>query len=177
MTLRQRPWLMAEFVLFLAFGCWVSGLVGWVSHQLAMRGASPGSPMLGLASYRVGIEGQPIPGLDDNTSGLTFSPATGTLDPLMLYAVVFRAHGNTAALVSADLGRPPMRDVQAEIHKRAASLGVLHVFFAATHTHHAPEMDVPDAPHANAVMDAAVEAIAEALGLSLIHISEPTRPY
>jgi len=91
-------------------------------------------------------------------------PATGTLDPLMLYAVVFRAHGNTAALVSADLGRPPMRDVQAEIHKRAASLGVPHVFFAATHTHHAPEMDVPDAPHANAVMDAAVEAIAEALG-------------
>lgn len=79
MTLRQRPWLLAGIVLILAAGLWVSGLVGLVAHQLAMRGASPGSPMLGLASYRVGIEGQPIPGLDDNTSGLTFSPATGTL--------------------------------------------------------------------------------------------------
>ncbi len=106
----------------------------------------------------------PAPGLPLWGYAERKGPATGTLDPLMLRAVVFRAHGTTAALVSADLGRPPMRDVQAEIHKRAAGLGVPHVFFAATHTHHAPEMDVPDAPHANVVMDATVEAIADALG-------------
>lgn len=90
-------------------------------------------------------------------------PATGTLDPLMLHAVVFRANGTTAALVSADLGRPPMKDVMQTIRERAASLGVPHVFFTVTHTHHAPEMDVPNAPHADAVRDATLEAIADAV--------------
>jgi uncharacterized protein YjiK len=39
----------------------------------------PGAATLSLATYQVGIEGAPIAGLDDNTSGLTFSPLTGTL--------------------------------------------------------------------------------------------------
>ncbi|HQE83418.1 MAG TPA: neutral/alkaline non-lysosomal ceramidase N-terminal domain-containing protein [Candidatus Hydrogenedentes bacterium] len=90
-------------------------------------------------------------------------PANGVLDPLMVYAVVFRGKETTAALVSADLGRPPMKDVLDAIRERAASLGVAHVFFAATHTHHAPEMDVPNAPHANAVLEGTIEAIAEAV--------------
>lgn len=90
-------------------------------------------------------------------------PATGMLDPLMLYAVVFRTGETTVALVSADLGRPPLRNVLDTINARAASLGVPHVFFAATHTHHAPEMDIPNAPHANVVIEATLGAIAEAL--------------
>ena len=76
---RRSIWLAAGIVLILAAILWVSGLVGLAAHQLAMRGTSPGTPTLGLVGYHVGIEGIPITGLDDNTSGLTFSPATGTL--------------------------------------------------------------------------------------------------
>ncbi|MFO7974873.1 MAG: neutral/alkaline non-lysosomal ceramidase N-terminal domain-containing protein [Candidatus Hydrogenedentota bacterium] len=90
-------------------------------------------------------------------------PATGVLDPLMVYALVFRAGDTTAALVSADLGRPPMHDVMQVIRAQAADHGIAHVFFTTTHTHHAPEMDVPNAPYANTVLKATVEAIAEAL--------------
>ena len=79
MTVRRRNWLAAGIVLVLAAALWASGVVGLAAHQLAMRGTAGGTPTLNLASYRVGIEGLPIPGLDDNTSGLTFSPATGTL--------------------------------------------------------------------------------------------------
>jgi neutral ceramidase len=90
-------------------------------------------------------------------------PATGVLDPLMLYALVFRAGDTTAALVSADLGRPPMKDIIEAIRLQAAALGISYLFFTATHTHHAPEMDVPNAPHASAVLDATVDAIRQAL--------------
>ena len=58
---------------------WASGIVGLAAHQLAMRGTPTGTPSLDLSRYRVGIEGTPILGLSENTSGLTFSAATGTL--------------------------------------------------------------------------------------------------
>lgn len=76
---RRHIWLGTAIVLVLAAGLWASGVVGLAAHQLAMHGTATATPTLNLASYRVGIEGAPIPGLDDNTSGLTFSPATGTL--------------------------------------------------------------------------------------------------
>ena len=79
MTMRRHPWLAAGVVLILAAGLWISGLVGLAAHQLAMRGTASGTATLDLADYHVGIEGIAIPGLDDNTSGLTFSPKTGTL--------------------------------------------------------------------------------------------------
>jgi uncharacterized protein YjiK len=45
-----------------------------------MSGTAPeATQSLSLATYQVSIEGKPITGLDDNTSGLTFSPKTGTL--------------------------------------------------------------------------------------------------
>ena len=79
MTGRRRNWLAAGIVLALAAALWASGVIGLAAHQFAMRGAMTGTPALNLSSYRVGIEGAPIAGLADNTSGLTFSPATGTL--------------------------------------------------------------------------------------------------
>ena len=79
MTGRRRNWLAAGIVLALAAALWASGVIGLAAHQFAMRGAMTGTPTLNLSSYRVGIEGAPIAGLADNTSGLTFSPATGTL--------------------------------------------------------------------------------------------------
>ena len=50
-------------------------------HHLATRGipVDRQDDNLWLADYRVGIERLPIEGLDDNTSGLTFSPVTDTL--------------------------------------------------------------------------------------------------
>lgn len=69
--------------LVLAMGAagalWASGVVGLAAHQLATRGTPDVTARLRLADYRVGIEGAEIAGLADNTSGLTFSPATGTL--------------------------------------------------------------------------------------------------
>lgn len=69
--------------LVLAMGAagvlWASGVVGLAAHQLAVRGTPDVTARLRLADYRVGIEGAEIAGLSDNTSGLTFSPATGTL--------------------------------------------------------------------------------------------------
>ena len=82
MTALLRPrflWSSLALALLAVGAFWASGIVGLAAHQLAMRGTSTATPTLSLSSYHVGIEGQPIAGLDDNTSGLTFSPATGTL--------------------------------------------------------------------------------------------------
>ena len=75
-----RRWLAAGVILLTVVFLWASGLVGFAAHQLAMPDSPPNvAQSLSLASYEVGIEGVPIVGLDDNTSGLTFSPLTGTL--------------------------------------------------------------------------------------------------
>lgn len=91
-------------------------------------------------------------------------PATGTLDPLYAKAVVFRAGDDAAALVSLDLGRTPLDAVRARLCERAARAGVGHVFLAATHTHHAPEMDVENAPHIDVIERLIGDAIEEAVG-------------
>ena len=76
---RKRRRLLVPIVLILVAGLWVSGLVGLAAHQLAMRATEDVPGTLDLASYHVGIEGAPITGLAKNASGLTYSPATGTL--------------------------------------------------------------------------------------------------
>jgi uncharacterized protein YjiK len=77
---RRLVWFLLPVAALAAAVLWASGVVGLLAHQLAM----PGDPLrpadaLSFSSYQVGIEGQPIPGLSENTSGLTFSPLTGTL--------------------------------------------------------------------------------------------------
>lgn len=81
-TPRLRPrvlWSGLALALVAVGAVWASGIVGLAAHQLAMRGTSTGMPSLDLSRYQVGIEAAPILGLSENTSGLTFNPATDTL--------------------------------------------------------------------------------------------------
>lgn len=77
---RRLLWLAAALSLAGA-GLWFSGLVGLAIHAIAMRTLTDDqrARSLSLADYAVGIEGRTLAGLPDNTSGLTFSSATGTL--------------------------------------------------------------------------------------------------
>ncbi len=73
-------WLLAGLALILASGVWAGGLFGLAAQVLAIRALPPDRiEGLDLGAYQVGIEARPIEGLTDNTSGLTYSPATGTL--------------------------------------------------------------------------------------------------
>jgi len=90
-------------------------------------------------------------------------PATGTLDPLCAKAAVFRANGTTVAIVSLDLGRVPLEHICSRIRRRAETKGVDYVFFAATHTHHAPAMEIADAPYMPQIESGIGDAIEEAV--------------
>lgn len=74
-------WLLPGLALLLATGAWAAGLVGLAAQVLAIRAQPPDAPQdrLGFGAYQVAVEARPIDGLTDNTSGLTYSPATGTL--------------------------------------------------------------------------------------------------
>ncbi len=93
-------------------------------------------------------------------------PATGTLDPLYARAVTFRAGGDTACVVSLDLGRAPDEESCARIRERARRAGVQHVMLCATHTHHGPIMEFADKPYVAEIERAIGDAI-EASAASL----------
>ena len=78
---RWRLWLPLVLLPVIATGAWAGGLVGLALQILSIRSLAPDpyGGRLALGSYQVGIEGSPIAGLSDNTSGLTYSAATGTL--------------------------------------------------------------------------------------------------
>ena len=81
---RRRRWLyrlLPALALLLATGAWAGGLFGLAAQILTIRDLAPDpfGGRLDLGRYQVGIEARPISGLDENTSGLTFSSATGTL--------------------------------------------------------------------------------------------------
>lgn len=89
-------------------------------------------------------------------------PATGTLDPLYAKTIAFQAGENIAALVTLDLGRP-LNDVALDrIRERARAADVDYVFFTASHTHHAPVLEMPDAPYMPAIENGVAESIEEA---------------
>ena len=102
--------------------------------------------------------GAPLWGYTERQGG-----ASGTLDPLYAKAVVFRAGRKAVAIVSLDLGRVPLEDVCNRIRQRALAKGVDYVFFAATHTHHAPVMEIPDAPYMPGIESGIGDAIEEAV--------------
>lgn len=102
--------------------------------------------------------GAPLWGYSERTG-----VATGTLDPLYAKAIVFRAGGKTCALVSLDLGRVPLADACERIRQRAQRAGVDYVFLAATHTHHAPVMELRDAPYVAAIESRIGDCIEEAV--------------
>ncbi len=101
--------------------------------------------------------GAPLWGYGDRTG-----PATGTLDPLHAKAVVFRAADQAAAVVMLDLGRAPTQTVRRRIAERVRAAHVDYVFLSATHTHHAPVMEMEDADYILPIEDKIVEAIVEA---------------
>ncbi len=102
----------------------------------------------------------PVPGIllwgYSNRSG----PATGVLDPLYSKAMVFRVGEHTAAWVSLDLGRPPMAAQRSVIQHAAREMGVQHIALHATHTHHAPGLEVMDGAHHEAMTKGIIESIA-----------------
>ena len=90
-------------------------------------------------------------------------PATGTLDPLWAKAIALRAGDTTAVIVSLDLGRVPLQSACERIRARARNAGVDFLALMATHTHHAPVMEVEDAPHVKAIETAIGDCIEEAV--------------
>jgi uncharacterized protein YjiK len=78
---RRLIQLLPLLALLTATGAWAGGIFGLASQMLAMRGLGPDDfgGRLDFGTYRVQIEARPIVGLTENTSGLTFSAATGTL--------------------------------------------------------------------------------------------------
>lgn len=67
--------------------------------------------------------------------------ATGVADPLMARAVVLRDTQGGIALISLDLGRPPVGEQVAILRKKARSLGIQGLFVVASHTHHGPVLE------------------------------------
>lgn len=96
------PALAACAALAAAGALWASGLIGVGQAWLAMRAqaAEWADSGLWLPHYRVVTEGRPVEGVDDNLSGLTFSPATGTL-----FAVINRPPSVAEISVEGDLLR------------------------------------------------------------------------
>jgi uncharacterized protein YjiK len=76
--LRLAGWLLLALA---AVVVWQLQLVplAWQLGGLQLRAPATGTPGLDLSTHRVAIEARPIAGLDDNTSGLTFHPGSGTL--------------------------------------------------------------------------------------------------
>lgn len=89
------------------------------------------------------------------------SPATGTLDPLYAKALVLDDGATRLAIVTLDLGRPPLPEVCANIRERVRAHGVEKLFLTASHTHQAPAVDV-ETPYLTMLEDRVVEAVAEA---------------
>jgi hypothetical protein len=92
------------------------------------------------------------------------SPTTGILDPLKARAVVFSAQSTKLAVVSLDLGRPPVRSSTQSIRDRLKQAGISEVMLVASHTHHGPILELdswPDAksPYTRALEDKLVELI------------------
>lgn len=67
--------------------------------------------------------------------------STGTRDPLHARALVLRFGNQAIALISLDLGRPPVSEAMQEIRAKAKELGVSALFVVASHTHHGPVME------------------------------------
>ena len=92
--------------------------------------------------------------------------ATGTLDPLMAKAVVLRAGGESAAIVTLDLGRPPEDHVLDKIRERvSAEGGIKTLLVTASTTHHARTMESAPGdpnPYADQVGKAIADIICQA---------------
>jgi neutral ceramidase len=91
-------------------------------------------------------------------------PGESTLDPLYAGVLVLSDGTATVALVTLDLGRVFMDDYLERIRTAAAKAGVQTVLIAASHTHHAPSVEIRDWPSKdNPWVDGAVEKVIKAV--------------
>jgi neutral ceramidase len=89
------------------------------------------------------LEPVPLWGYGDRHDTLS----NGTLDPLMAAAIVIQAGDQKMAIVGLDLGRSPNEKSLQTIRERIkAEAGIEHSFIAGSHTHHAPVLELSDAP-------------------------------
>ncbi len=71
----------------------------------------------------------------------------GTLDPLYADALVIQAGDKKLAIVGLDLGRSPAEGSLQRIRQRIKTeAGIEHSLIAGSHTHHAPVLELTDAP-------------------------------
>lgn len=94
-------------------------------------------------------------------------PSTGVLDSLLARALVLRAGDTKVALVSLDLGRAPARESMKRIREALARDGMTEVFLVASHTHHAPVLELdtwpkPDKPYTRELEEKLVAVIRKA---------------
>lgn len=69
----------------------------------------------------------------------------GVMDPLRAAALVLDVDGHKIAIVGMDLGRGPSEAMLARIRERLkTTVGIEHSFFAGSHTHHAPVLELAD---------------------------------
>jgi hypothetical protein len=70
-------------------------------------------------------------------------PSVGVLEPLHARVLVLEGGSTRIALVSLDLGRPPVRDSFERLRKRVARSAKIDVLLlAASHTHHGPVLEL-----------------------------------
>ncbi len=108
--------------------------------------------------------------------GASAPVTTGVLDPLYARALVLRTGDDSLAIVTLDLGRPPLPKHMDQIRERAKSAGIFHVLVTASHTHQAPPMDV-DAPYTQKITEQigdTIEAAAKSLRPAQIGIGRTT---
>lgn len=82
-----------------------------------------------------------VPGPMWGYGGRGKTKSTGTRDPLHGRALVIRSGKDALALISLDLGRPPVSEDMAQIREEAKKLGISSIFVVASHTHHGPVME------------------------------------
>lgn len=69
----------------------------------------------------------------------------GVADPLRAAALVLDVDGHKVAIVGLDLGRGPGEAMLVRLRERLkATAGIEHAFFAGSHTHHAPVLELAD---------------------------------
>lgn len=123
------------------------------------------STVAGAATFKAGVASRditPEAGLKMWGYSDRESPAQGTLDPLYAKAVVLEDGTTRLAIVTLDLGRPPLPEVCDAIRLRIKEHDVEHLFITASHTHQAPAVDI-DTPYLKVLEDRVVDAVAEAV--------------
>jgi len=135
-----------------------------------------------MGSLQVGIaeaDITPEPGLTMWGFIAREGPGTGARDPLHARAFVFRDGATAVGLVALDLGRPPTRNHCDAIRSAARAWGIDDVVFAATHTHHAPSVELPDIPYGQwleSALSETLHAAAEGLRPAVMRIATASVP-